>query len=640
MTTVEELRSAGYFTPLDSRFAQTLARLANERLSEAPRPEVLLAAALASHQMTEGHVCVDLAKPPAPVDAAGEPIADVRWPAATPWIAALRTSALVSLAGPDAGIPQAPLVLDSAGRVYLQRFWCHQQELARELRERARALFTPRDPKRLRAELVRLFPESDASFPWQRAAALSAVRRGLTVVTGGPGTGKTATVVRMLALLVGEAVATGARPPRILLVAPTGKAAARLGESIDDAIPRLRCAASVLAYLTELPRTASTIHRALGTYGGTASRFRHDADNPLVADVVVVDEASMVDLALMNRLVAAIPRRARLVLLGDRDQLASVEAGAVLGDLCDPQAIARTYSTPHVKELASLGSMDLPAPRKAVRESGLRDSIVRLVHSYRYGETSGIGRLSAAIREQRPAEALRVLESGDFPDVVRVDPPPQGVLHAASEKKIVGGFRAALQTADAVAALCALDGFRVLCAHRRGPFGVEALNGRIVELLRELDLVGSGDIQYRGRAVLVTRNDYDVALFNGDVGLVMRDPDDDARLLAVFTAPGGKLRRLSPARLPTHETAFAMTVHKSQGSEVDEVVVVLPEKSPIVTRELLYTAVTRARKRVVIQASPAAIEEGIRAETQRASGLRDLLWGSGRDAESQGSFRF
>ena len=637
MTTVEELRAAGYFTPLDSRFAATLARLASERLREAPRPEVLLAAALASRQMTEGHVCVDLARPPAARDAAGEPIADVRWPAPTPWIAALRTSALVSLAAPDGGIPQAPLVLDSAGRIYLQRFWCHQQELARALRERARVSFTARDPKRLRAELVRLFPDADAVFPWQRAAALTAARRGLTVVTGGPGTGKTATVVRMLALLVGEALAAGERAPRMLLVAPTGKAAARLSESIEAAIPRLDCAAGVTA---ELPRAAATIHRALGTFGGTASRFRHDADNPLVADVVVVDEASMVDLALMNRLVAAIPRRARLILLGDRDQLASVEAGAVLGDLCDPGALARAYSTPHRKELSSLGGIELPPAKKAVRESGLRDSIVRLVHSYRYDAQSGIGRLSAAIREQRPAEALRILESEDFPDVVRVDPPPAGVLHAASEEKIVEGFRAALQATDASAALRAMDGFRVLCAHRRGPFGVEALNERIVELLREQGLVGSGDIQYRGRAVLVTRNDYDVALFNGDVGLVLQDAEDEAPLLAVFAAPGGTLRRLSPARLPTHETAFAMTVHKSQGSEVDELVLVLPDESPLVTRELLYTAVTRARRRVVIQASEGAIEQGIMAETQRASGLRDLLWGPDRETSVQTSFRF
>jgi len=638
MTTVEELRSAGFFTPLDSRFAETLARLASERFDEAPRPEVLLAAALASHQMTEGHVCVDLAKPPVPVDEAGEPIAEVRWPAAKPWITALRTSALVSLAGPDGGIPQAPLVLDTAGRVYLQRFWCHQQELARELRDRARTQFTPHDATRLRAELVRLFPES-----WQRAAALSVARRGLTVVTGGPGTGKTSTVVRMLALLVGEELAAGRRAPRILLVAPTGKAAARLSESIEAAIPRLECDAQIVA---ELPRTASTIHRALGTYGGTASRFRHDADNPLVADVVVVDEASMVDLALMNRLVAAISKKARLILLGDRDQLASVEAGAVLGDLCDPAALARSYSAPHRKELSSVGCIDLPSPKKAVRESGLRDSIVRLVHSYRYDEKSGIGRLSAAIRERQPAEALRILESAEFPDVVRIEPPPDGVLHPACEEEIVAGFRPALQAADAAAALRALDGFRVLSAHRRGPFGVEALNARIVELLRERDLIGGGDIQYRGRAVLVTRNDYDVALFNGDVGLVMRDPEvemHDSRpdpLRAVFAAPGGKVRRLSPARLATHETAFAMTVHKSQGSEVDELVLVLAEKSPIVTRELLYTAVTRARRRVVIQASAAAIEDGIRVETERSSGLRDLLWGEPRDAGVQTSFRF
>jgi exodeoxyribonuclease V alpha subunit len=354
-----------------------------------------------------------------------------------------------------------------------------------------------------------------------------------------------------------------------------------------------------------------------------------------MADMVVVDEASMVDLALMNRLVAAVPRRARLVLLGDRDQLSSVEAGAVLGDLCDAEALGRAYSSPHQSDLKTLGGINLPSSQPLARETGLRDSIVRLTHSYRYGEQSGIGRLAAAIREQRGADALAILESDEFPDVARVDPPAGGALHATLEQRVVAGFRAALEDAEAAAALRALDGFRVLCAHRRGPFGVETLNARIVEMLREAGLVRHGDGHYPGRAILVTRNDYTLSLFNGDVGLVVPDPDDRERLAVVARAPGGGVRLVSPARLPSHETAFAMTVHKSQGSEVDELVLVLPEKSPVVTRELLYTAVTRAKKSVLVQASREAIEEGIRIETRRASGLRDLLWAT---PMVQGSF--
>lgn len=626
MTTLAELRAAGYLSPLDFHFAQTLARLASEKLGEKPRPEVLLAAALASRQMTEGHVCVDLAAPRIPVDDAGEPLAELSWPASQAWIDALKASALVTVAGTNDEPPPTPLVVDPAGRLYLQRLWCHQEELARSLLDRARLSFEPRDAERLRRDLVRLFPESDASFPWQRVAGITAARRGLTVVTGGPGTGKTATVVRMLALLISEAQGAGDRSPRILLLAPTGKAAARLTESVEAAIPRLTCEEKIV---TELPRAASTIHRVLGPIGSTASRFRHDADHPLLADIVVVDEASMVDLALMNRLMAAIPRVARLILLGDRDQLASVEAGAVLGDLCDPRALESGYSRPHLEDLSRLGSIDFAPEPTSAAETGLRDSIVRLVHSYRYGGRSGIGCLAAAIRDRNAEEALRILESDEFPDVVRLDPPPLGSLHEVSERKIVEGFRASLEAPDPRAALEAMNGFRVLCAHRRGPFGVEALNARIVAILRETGLLGDGDSHYPGRAVLITRNDYALSLFNGDVGLVVRnsrDSEDRDRLEAVFAAAGGALRRFSPARLPTHETAFAMTVHKSQGSEVDELVLVLPEKSPVVTRELLYTAVTRARSGVVVQASRHSIAAGIMTETERASGLRDLLW--------------
>jgi exodeoxyribonuclease V alpha subunit len=616
MTTLDDLRAARALGPLDLRFAETLARLASERLDEKPRAEVLLAAALASHQMSEGHVCVDLTDPPKMTGEDGEPVPSLQWPEPRQWIAAVAESALVAAAPSNDKEPEKPLVLDAAGRVYLQRFWCHQKGLARALLTRADMTFEPGDPKRVFRELERLFPQSDPSFPWQRAAALTALRRGVTVVTGGPGTGKTATVVRMLALLVGEALAAGTRTPRVLLVAPTGKAAARLTESIEAALPKLDCDPTILTRLAELPRAAATIHRALGTFGSSVTRFRHDRDNPLVADVVVVDEASMVDLALMNRLVSAMPPSARLILLGDRDQLSSVEAGAVLGDLCDGKALERGYSKPHLEDLSA------PASKKR----GLRDSIVRLTHSYRYDAESGIGRLAAAIRDAKPEEVLRILESDRWPDVIRVDPPADGPLAPGAEQRVLEGFGAALESTDPASALRAMDACRVLAAHRRGPFGVEALNARIVEMLRERDLVGAGDGQFTGRAVLVTRNDYTLSLFNGDVGLVIRDPDDRERLAAIFAAPGGKVRRLSPARLPTHETAFAMTVHKSQGSEVDELVLVLPEASSLVTRELLYTAVTRARRRVVVQASRDAVVRGIETETRRASGLRDLLW--------------
>lgn len=629
MTALEKLRDDGVLAPLDVRFAQALARLAAERFDAATPPEVLLAAALVSRQVTEGHVCVDLAAPPIVTDGNGARV-DVVWPDPQAWSEALAQSPLVAAAVTSGDVPEAPFVLDPAGRLYLQRFWCHQRELAAALRERALCRFAVRDPGRLRSELVSLFPKTDASFPWQRAAALTAILRGLTVVTGGPGTGKTATVVRLLTLLLGEAHRAGEEPPRILLLAPTGKAAARLTESIEAAIPALDSPAEIIA---ALPRSASTIHRALGSIGSTASRFRHDADHPLIADAVVVDEASMVDLALMNRLISAVPRRARLVLLGDRDQLASVEAGAVLGDLCDARVERRSYSAAHLDDLSKLGAIELPGLPLFAPKPGLRDSIVRLAHSYRYDAESGIGRLAKAIRDGRAADALDILESGESAGVRRLEPPAEG-LHADAEAEIAESFRPALESESPADALAALNRFRVLCAHRSGPSGVTRVNARIVELLRERDLLGARGGHYPGRAILVTRNDYTLGLFNGDVGLVLRSAAHPDSVLAMFPAPGGALRGFSTARLPAHETAFAMTVHKTQGSEVERLVLVLPESSPLVTRELLYTAVTRARRGMTVQASRRTIEEGIATETRRASGLADLLWASPLESDA------
>ncbi len=622
MSVLETLIRVGFLGSLDVRFARTMARLAERITDRETDPDVMLAAALASRQVDEGHVCVDLRDPPVVVDELGAPI-ELAWPGFASWREQLVASPLVGVPTPGGSL-RTPLVLDDAGRLYLQRLWCHQSELAQALRERALRRFEARDADRLRADLARLFPETDPSFPWQRAAAATAMMRALTIVTGGPGTGKTATVARLLALLVGEALAAGDPPPRILLLAPTGKAAARLTESIEAALPSLELEAKLRA---ALPRAASTIHRALGTIGSSGVRFRHHAENPLAADAVLVDEASMVDLALMNRLVSAVPPRARLVLLGDRDQLASVEAGSVLGDLCDPAVLDRPRSLAYVQDLERGAGVRLEAPLPLFAPPpGLRDSVVRLVHSRRYHEASGIGRLARAIREQDATAALDLLDGDEFPDLFRVEPPTRGILAGAVEEAVVEGFRPALEAESATEALAALGRFRVLCAHRTGLFGVERLNEEIVARLRDRGLLSPRDGTFPGRAVLVTRNDYTLLLFNGDVGLVMPATGDRERLATAFPAAGGGVREVSPARLPAHETAFAMTVHKTQGSEVDRLVLVLPERSPLVTRELLYTSVTRARVGVTIQATRKTIEEGIATATRRSSGLRDLLW--------------
>jgi exodeoxyribonuclease V alpha subunit len=430
------------------------------------------------------------------------------------------------------------------------------------------------------------------------------------VISGGPGTGKTSTVVKILALIVEQARAQArmAEPPRILLLAPTGKAAARLSEAIKRAKGTLQATAAVR---DAIPDEASTIHRALGTFGGHAQRFRHHRDAPLAADVIVVDEASMVDLALMARLFEAVPTDARVILLGDKDQLASVEAGAVLGDICG-------------------------AGLDHTRAGPIAASIALLTRSYRYGPESGIGKLAQAINQAQPERVLGLLRDPGVADVALVEHAAGGALPEGLWKAAVAGFRPLLEASSAVEKLRALDGFAVLCAHRRGPHGQLAVNQRIEAALRAAGLAPAGADRYPGRPVIVTQNDYQARLFNGEVGVLLHDAQPAAdgsgtrRLAAHFAAADGGVRAIAASRLPPHESAYALSVHKSQGSEFDEIAVVLPpEGSPVLSRELLYTAVTRARKRVTIHGSAQIVTLCVQRTVRRASGLRDALWRAG-----------
>jgi exodeoxyribonuclease V alpha subunit len=631
---VEALRQAELLAPLDAHFALAIGRIGGEA-----REEVLLAAALVSRHVGNGHVCLDLAQVTEReglVDEAGEQL-EVTWPPLRQWLDVLRSSPLVS-----AGAAPAPLVLDAAGRLYLRRYWAHQEGLAAAIRARATQVDTVLDVAWLRQTLDRLFPadrgSADQSEPdWQRVAALLAAQRRFCVISGGPGTGKTYTVVKILALLVEHQQARRAdRPLRVILLAPTGKAAARLAESIQRAKNTLPCAEEVLR---AIPEDAKTIHRCLGSKGGSSTDFRHNADNPLPADVVLVDEASMVDLALMRRLVAAVPPAARLILLGDKDQLASVEAGAVLGDICNTGA-PRSYSKPVVADIVERTGGRLPLDTTAPDTTGIWDCMVQLTRSYRYGPQSGIGRLARAINEGDSAAALNILASDRYPDVTLVEPPTGASVPRNLQAAVVAGFEAYLRQGTPEEQLRGLEHFRVLCAHRRGPCGVEVVNRQIEDLLAAAGLIEPEGLYYTGRPIIVTRNDYQLNLFNGDVGLLVdaaagaadgtRPEAGTAHRTAVFLGTGGALRRLSPSRLPPHETVYAMSVHKSQGSEFDEVAVLLPPRpSPVLSRELLYTAVTRARHRVTIHATREVVAHAITHRIDRASGLRDALWGKG-----------
>jgi exodeoxyribonuclease V alpha subunit len=615
---LELLRARGVLSDLDWHFARAVSRIGGDE-----RPTARVAAALASRAVGHGHVCLDLPRlvsGGALADDAGQPVA-CEWPAVEEWTAALAASPLVAPPHVDA---VTPLVLDAAGRLYLRRYWQYQTQLAAAIDARAVGDDPTVDDACLAEGLARLFPADGAAAAGgtgQRVAALVAVLRRFSVISGGPGTGKTHTVVRILALLVEQALRAGAPAPRIVLLAPTGKAAARLSEAVRAGKVTLPCAAQVVA---AIPDGAATIHRGLGAVPGRSARFRHGPDAPLLADVVLVDEASMVDLALMARLVGAMAPQARLILLGDQDQLASVEAGAVLGDICNSGA-RRSFSRAFAARVAQRLDVRLRLAPDAPDAGGICDCIVQLSHSYRYRADSGIERLARAVNAGDSDGVLAALDAGG--GVERIDPAPGGALGPALERAVREGFAPYFATADAVERLCALERFRVLCAHRRGPFGVETVNAQIEQLLAGDGCIRLAGSFYAGRPILITRNDYQQQLFNGDVGTIVEDGARPGGHVAVFLGPDGHPRHVAPSRLPPHETVFAMSVHKSQGSEFDAVAVLLPEQpSPIVSRELLYTALTRARQRATLYAAAATVVHAVGHRSERASGLRDALW--------------
>lgn len=457
--------------------------------------------------------------------------------------------------------------------------------------------------------LGRLFP-TDADQR-QRDAAAAAVRRRFAVVAGGPGTGKTTTVARIVALLAEQAASRGERAPLVALAAPTGKAAARLQEAVHEETARLPVSDEIQRLLLGL--RASTLHRLLGWRPGSHSRFAHERGNRLPHDVVIVDETSMVPLSLMARLVEAVRADARLILVGDPGQLTSIEAGVVLGDIVGPGTGEGEGGGAGVGAGAAIGR-----------------GIVVLGRVHRYG--GGIARLADAIRRGDGDGVIAALRSApgevtwlamDVEDA-RADVELELVREraVATARAVLGAARAG----EALAALNALGGFRLLCAHRRGPYGVSDWTSRVQAWLSAA--VGGLDLDQRdyvGRPLLVTENDYELGLYNGDTGVIVEVEAEGAR--AVFER-GGELLRFSPLRLGAVETVYAMTVHKSQGSQFDTAAVLLPSlQSRILTRELLYTAVTRARRELILAGTEAAVRHAVARPVARASGLRERLWG-------------
>ena len=601
-----EFNRSGVLASSDVHVAMRLARLGGE-----PDEAVLLAAALAVSGPRHGHVRIDLVDVPKTLTTdlddsrAGQALP---WPDPGEWTARLSASPLVSV-GPDGPVDRPLRLVGTA--LYLDRYWRDEGAVAAQLRTRLEAQDSDVDEAVLTDGLARLFPapgDSGELHTDQRDAAETAVRRRLSVIAGGPGTGKTTTVAKVIALLFDQANAAGSRRPLVALAAPTGKAAARMQEAV-------RAASAVLdvpAYAQEClaKAEAMTVHRLLRRRPDSSSRFAHDRFNRLPHDVVIVDEMSMVSLSLMARLLEAVRPDARLILVGDPEQLASVEAGAVMADV-----------------VASLG-----------------DRISRLTSNYRF--TGGLASLSDAVSAGDPDKVIEVLRDAGDGKVAWIDAAGDAggrvgegagrSREAASMRDeslaplrgAVRDFGRALLTAategDDAGALQELGRFRLLCAHRRGDAGVEGWTARIESWLSE-DVEGfSPDAGwYLGRPVLVTANDYSLRLFNGDTGVVVTRPGG---LLTTVFDQGGRPVSVSPSRLSSVETVFAMTVHKSQGSEFDHVAVVLPPvTSPLLTRELLYTAITRARRSLLVIGQEDSVRAAVEQRVARTSGLAGRL---------------
>lgn len=586
-------------------FAAHAVRWARERHAQESALEALSQAAYqVSLATSEGHVCAHLGDLFQSPEEIGEP--------------ALRRLLLDSGV---VGTPEAPgampLILDSEGRLYLHRYFDYERRLAHRL-----MLSCKRSgicAEGIQSRLDGLFAANAQKLSerpdWQKIAVAVALQGSLTIISGGPGTGKTTTVVNLLACLLDQNPGC-----RIALAAPTGKAAARMLEAI-----RLRAAHLPAEIQSRLPGESFTVHRLLGPTPA-AGQFRHHAGNPLAIDALVVDEASMLGLALATQLFDAVPESARIILLGDKDQLAAVESGAVFSELsADP-----TLSAECVAGVAALTG--IPAeriqPSSPVTPPPLRNSVVWFSENFRFARDSGIGRLAADINAGEAARALEGLRTGTDPSIAWIEDEEKAPAAETVQRLLRGyaGYLDAVRTDidNKTAVFEAFGRFRVLCAVREGLRGVETINNLVSRHFRQsldhpLD-PGERSEWYPGRPVMVLRNDYVLKLFNGDIGIVL--PHDSGELMVFFPDSDAGFRAVAAVRLPQHETAFAVTVHKSQGSEFDEVLLMLPaEPSHVVTRELLYTAVTRSRERVTIVSGAQVFERAVQSPTRRHSGL-------------------
>ncbi|MFI3273338.1 exodeoxyribonuclease V subunit alpha [Vibrio sp.] len=702
MDVLKFLADKGSIRQLDYQFARFIAQQAMSHSQE-----IGFLAGVVSHELGKGHICTQLIQAQT-ADLAqllglyGETALQLNQKLlGIDWVTVLQSSNLVGTTNDCV----KPLMFDGQ-RVYLQRYWNYEVVLAETLNRLSKPVeFNIEQKKALTETLNQLFARSyhflfnalakaeanqqtsqvlrqqlvcdhldivdeqplnwgaidqaivqakqvtdldvldglvplSACLNWQKVAAAVALSRRFAVISGGPGTGKTTTVTKLLSAMVEQSLSQG-KTPTIKLVAPTGKAAARLTESIGKAIEQLPLAPEVK---DNIPTESSTLHRLLGAIPNRAE-FRHNRRNPLHLDILVVDEASMVDLSMMYKLVGALPEHARLILLGDKDQLASVEAGAVLGDICSFNSAG--YSTAQGNLIAEMTGFDAIANTQqakagAVNPPAIADSLCMLQKSYRFDARSGIGQLAKAINNGSANQVDQVFAKG-FGNIE--NHPLSSDSYNLMLRTLVNEYGAYLnrmnvpleeletQEARAKSVLDLFSQCRLLCSIREGDFGVKGLNHRIERALAARRLVNphNDELWYHGRPVMVTRNDHGLGLYNGDIGICMLEADSNQsdstpRLKVYFELPDGSVKAVLPSRVPDHETAYAMTIHKSQGSEFDLTLMILPpDFSPILTRELIYTGITRAKKRLMMFSDTNVLKRGIKVKTERVSGLGSRL---------------
>jgi exodeoxyribonuclease V alpha subunit len=552
------------------------------KLDETNNPAVAEAATVLIEQVQQGRIAI--------------PVKEIDDSPA--WLEKLMQSRVVGLADEF-----TPMIVDS-GHIYIHRYWDYQKRLLNEINTRTQFTSVLTDSQSLHQTLNELFPPDREETDWQKFAAASALLKPFLIISGGPGTGKTTTVTKILKLLVQKHYQNHDYEPRIILAAPTGKAAMRMQESIRDAADEA---------LNTLLDDASTIHRVLG-YIPNQINFRHNKQNPLSTDIVIIDEASMIDLALFTKLIEAIPEQAHLILLGDKDQLASVETGSVFNDLC--ANADNPFSENRIKQILNLDN-DSTSP-------SINEHIVVLQKSYRFTADSGIGHLAKAVNNKDAQTSLNLLTDESYPDIQQVAVSAlkthfqQYHLHPWQ-----GYFNAVKNKADLDEIYQAFLQFRILTALRMGSTGSETINQHIEQHLQRQFFKGQSP-WYEGRPIMITQNNYQTGLFNGDIGIMLEDQQGD--LKTWFQTLDGNWQSYPISRLPAHETAWAMTIHKSQGSEFEHVLMILPDaETPVLNRELIYTGLTRAKSSLKLATSAETLVTGLKQQQMQSTAIQSII---------------